>query len=212
MKMLIFSTCYISSEESVIRWLHWFNYYTHFFPDADIFSFYDGPIPDFLDNFKYRDKLISSGKHLGRPITKTMWSFPGWKQSFREALKFARSYNKVIHIESDLYIRNKYISKYSDYFLHLNKYYAGYCNLHKLTETALQVLNNKDINEKIINFYSDEIHLHENKNAEEQLLSIAKPEYIFKGERLEKNIDSLLKNDSMEYFAQCSFDTFKKYL
>lgn len=212
MKMLIFSTCYMENENSISRWLYWFDYYTVVFPKADILSFYDGEIPSFLDSFKYRDKIISSGQHLGRPKTQHNWVFPGWKQSFREALKFGRSYNKIIHIESDLYIRRKNIDVYLDYFTHINKYYAGYCNLHKMTETALQVLNNKDINERFISLYSDHRALNQNICAEHQMLKIAKPEYVFKGERLEKNLDIILNDSSMEYFGQFSYAEFNQHL
>lgn len=146
---------------------------------ADFAVFVDGKVtpPTELSS---KINFINLTPKLGR---KTNNNFPGWKRSFREALKLANSeYDYYVHIENDVYIQN--LKKIESYFKQPG-YYMSYSNKYHFPESNLMILNDKQQNQKLIDFYSIETNLHENITFEQQLRRLIKYNTVFTSDRIE---------------------------
>jgi len=207
---LIFCTSLIrKGTES--RWKNWFEYYSELFPEFDLIAFNDGLIEGVFDP---KWKVVQLAPHLGREST---WIFPGWKRSFAEALLYAirAGYKRIIHIESDLYIRVKSRDRYCLFF-NRNGYYAGFSKKYCMLDSSLQVLNNPLIVVELINYFRKEENQYKDEFAEDPISRMTDPEnFYFLGERLEGPEEEdlkILENKKMEYFAQFNYDKWSKYL
>jgi hypothetical protein len=200
------------------RYANWINYYGLSFPKYDLILGNDGgeensPIAEEVlklvdDLVKPRVKFYYHGPFLGRL---NHCIFPGWRRSFREILNRSDKdgYDKIIFIETDLYIRKKYVNKYTELFDE-DIYCAGFSEQHAMMETSLQILNDKKIRKEIIDFFNNSEELMSNICAEPQMQARFNPILNkTKGTRLEGNVENI--ND-WEFYAQCDYDTYKKYI
>lgn len=210
-KGLIYSTCYFGGQYGVQhgrRCEFWFDYYRQYLSEYELISFHDGPIPEnAIDRDKYN--IVELTPHLSGG---EFAHIPGWYRSFKSGLLYAeeKGYELVSHIETDLYFKKNSISKLKEY-LEKPGYYSGWC-YHKFFEEALQIINDAEIRKKLINFISDKQLYVKGVPGKFFMQHIACPEIVFKGERLEKNIEGLLREPSLEYFAQFWYESWAQYL
>lgn len=210
---LIFCTSFIDGgmDHPARRWMLWFDYYRSMFPNYELRAFNDGPVPGGYDRRRYPVSELTP--HLGRRMEARGWGFPGWRRSFREALRYAeaKGYTRVIHIESDLYIRRRFQRKYAAAFRQTG-YYTGYSRKFAVIESALQVINDPALIRQLIEYFESDSHLvDEGLASEAQLASIRYPnDDLFVGERLEGDISSILKDRRIEYYAQCDYDRYQR--
>jgi hypothetical protein len=212
---LIFCTAFIegSPRHPARRWTDWFDYYRRLFPDWELRAFNDGPVPPSFDRERY--PVAELLPHLGTHLGAKRWGFPGWRRSFRAALVYAveRGYERVAHLESDLYIRSRFRAKYRAAFRQPG-YFTGYTRRFTMIETALQVLNDPPLVRRLIEFLGDDANLNEQeRTAEAQFAMLQYPnDDVFVGERLEGDVDAVLRDRRMEYFAQCDYREHRRRL
>jgi len=218
MKKCILGTVFLKSK-NFKRYINWINYYGFNFKDFDLFLANDGDdaedrlaVNEILksvdESIRPRVNFLFFGPPLGR-VSHCM--FPGWRRSFKELLKEAGSkkYDKVIFIETDLYIRKKYIKKYTDLFDE-EIYCAGFSDQHNMMETSLQILNDNEIRNALISFFETGKELMSNVCSEPQIQSAFNPIINrTKGTRLEGGISNM---HEWEFYAQCDYDTYKNYI
>ena len=205
-------------ESNMRRYIDWINYYGEMFPEHDLILVNDGDsreerllsasimnmVPEL---YAERIVFIFNKDRLGR---KQNTIFPGWRRSFREGLRYATStgYDKIAFIETDLYIREKFIEKYAK-VMFTDGYYSGYDKKCGFMEPSIQVLNNPELVDEIIKYYDDELALNSDVASELQLQRAFNPNPIFIGERLDIHSDNM---DSYEYYGQCNYNQYKKWI
>lgn len=171
--LMIWCTCAEDNKilylKKVARWYQQ-NITTFGIFNPDFYCFVDGSIT--IEDLINIDKnllninFINLTPKLGR---KSLPEFPGWKRSFRFALEVGREYNYILHIENDLKILNA--EKILNY-LFKPGYYVGRNKIFDYFDTTIMILNNKELNEKFINFYSLDQNLNQNIYFEHTFLNI----------------------------------------
>jgi hypothetical protein len=137
--------------------------------------------------------------------------FPGWRKSFREGLKYARknSYDRIVFIESDLYIRKKFINRFKELF-DKDGYFAGYDRKYRMMETSLQILNNKNTVNTLIDLFESKDNLYTSTPTEYLMKRVAHPKFLKeKGIRVEGGVKKMSK---WMYYAQSDFNKHKDYI
>lgn len=174
-KLMIWCTC---AEDNKILYLKkivkWYQQIITIFEEynPDLFCFVDGSLT--IDDLINVDKkllnisFINLTPKLGR---KSLSEFPGWKRSFRSALEVGREYDYILHIENDLKILNA--EKLKEYIFKPG-YYVGRNKIFNFFDTTFMILNDKNLNEKFIQYYLSEQNLNENVYFEFVFLEIVK--------------------------------------
>ena len=125
--------------------------------------------------------------------------FDGWRRSLKAALEFSRMYNHCVHIESDVKIlHTENIFKY----IKEDGFFAGLCKMCNFVETAFMILNDKEVNEKIIAYYSDEKNMLGYNIPEQVVWILAKNDckLVFQTDRIEGNPNRF--NPNYDYVCQ----------
>ena len=212
MKKLIFSTSVLNQLDTT-RQDDWLKYYKPLFPNYDFWFYNDGPVLDIeRPIFKeFNCDIKFSLPYLGRQGN---IQYPGWKRSMRDALTLALNYDRVIYIESDFYIRPKYIDLYRTYF-EKDGTYSVWCKNHNWMETSFVIFNDKNIVQQLVNLFSSDEELHRNNiAAETQIFDLLKPTIISDSFRIE-GVDpaTLIEyNDNLQTMANFDYNKFSRYL
>jgi hypothetical protein len=156
--------------------------FAHYNPDY--YCFVDGNL---MKEDVYRPCFIGLNfviltPRLGRS---TCVRFEGWRRSFKTALEVGRKYNHILHIENDVKILHtetifNYVMK--------DGFYVGWCKSQGFVETALMILNDKELNEKLIEHYSNEVNIKYSDIIPERLvydLSREQCHIVFETDRIE---------------------------
>lgn len=217
MKKCIIGTTLLIAKNNQ-RYINWLNYYGSQLPDYHLILVNDGAteenraceadIRGAIDLAQDKVTFIYCNPKLGR--YRQTFIFPGWRRSFREGLRYAanQKYNVIIHIETDLYIRAKFINKYKEIFEQPG-YISAYCHIWDFIEPSLQVINDKDTLTNMISFFDNESALNAKISAEQQIQDNFKPRIAFKGIRYDQEIPDM---EEWEYYAQADFDKFKEFI
>ena len=136
----VFATSYIPDENTLVnRYYKWIDYYLKYFHTLHLID--DGSPIKFLKAIKRKYKRViihTFDTHLGRP---TLYQVYGWLRSFNESLRLAKEYNcdKIIHIESDLFIFNtEMIDCIKDV---KEEWHIAFDMTWSVPESSLQVIN-----------------------------------------------------------------------
>ena len=183
--MMIWCTCAEDNKKVYLqRVSKWYKQNKEFFKDyaVDYYSFVDGEITD-EDKIKIDKELLEINfvnilPKLGR---QSSFVFPGWRRSFKTALEYGRKYDYIIHIENDVKI--EHIEKILEYLMKPG-YWLGKIKEYGTPETAFMILNDKDQNEKIIDFYSKDEGLYNKEPTENLFEKNQKFTYIFETNRI----------------------------
>jgi len=214
-KTLLFCTSYFETEELYyLRYKKWVSYYLSldFTKDKDVFMLDDHSNLDVADNLynliegEITEKtkiekmnFFRFGERWGGNHTA---NHAGWYRSFLFALDIADvlGYEKIIHIESDLYLLTPKICEHID---NLNSGWASFrCPTYKFPESSLQVIN-KDNFGKFRNFKGElEAKGLDNLAGQcvEWLLPLSKVEEGFIGDRYGER--GAKQTEEMDFYAQ----------
>lgn len=125
--------------------------------------------------------------------------FDGWRRSFKSALEMSRMYNHCLHIENDVKILHT--AKIFEY-IEEDGFFVGWCKMCGFVETAFMILNDKDVNERILKFYSDERNMLGENIPERVVQEIARQDckLVFETDRVEGNPNRF--NPNYDYVCQ----------
>ena len=212
---MVFCTSYFENQEYYyLRYKKWISYYLSlpFAEDKDFFMLDDGSDLTVADNlFNYIEEEVTEDSKIEKMNffhfkeragnTRTA-NHPGWYRSFLYSLDIARTlgYDKIIHIESDLYLLSNKICQYIDGAD--SGWISFLCPKYNFPESSIQIIN-RDCFRKFENF-RDEIlakGLHSMAHANvEHLLPLTHLEKGFNGDRFGET--NLPQNLDMDYYAQ----------
>lgn len=138
-KTFVFATCYINSAETLERYCRWLDFYKDRFETLHLID--DSSSMDYILELKSRYKNIrvhTFAEHLGRPTTYQVY---GWLRNFNESLYLAKQNmcNKIIHIESDLFIFNDEIFEYMEESS--SGWHVAWDLTWSMPESSLQIIN-----------------------------------------------------------------------
>ena len=214
-KTLVFCTSYFETEEDYyLRYKKWISYYTSlpFSEGKDFFMLDDCSNLNVADDlYNYIEGDISEDT----PIEKMnfyhfdeRWgnsrtaNHPGWFRSFFFSLDIAKTlgYEKIIHIESDLYLLSQGICDYID---GLESGWVSFrSKMYRFPESSLQIIN-KDNYYKFENLKQETLARGLEQMASlnvEWLLPVTHVEEGFNGDRFgERNRK---QDKDMDYYAQ----------
>jgi hypothetical protein len=191
-RALIFCTAHLQSDPS--RYQLWAKYYAEAFKNynVDLLMVNDGPCNP--DDKPPEAEVIVLEPHLGRPGHLRV---PGWKRSFAYALRKAmdRGYRWIGHVESDLYIKPQAIPEFLEHLHRDNGFGSGWCRTYRFPESSLLILNDKHVNETLINRYKAAESWQEEIDFERMLWALG-PGRILEGDRYEGQPDRLRRDDT----------------
>ncbi len=212
---MVFCTSYFENlEYYYLRYKKWVSYYlsTPFAEDKDFFILDDGSNLDVADNlYNYLEGDLSPDipikkvnfYHFEDRLTKGGGAnSEGWYRSFLFAYDIASTfgYEKIVHIESDLYLLTPEICEY------INQSNSGWisfkCPTYHFPESSLQIIN-KDCYDKFNNFKQEVLARGlENMGAHnaEWLLPLTHIEDRLTGDRYGERFED--QNETMDYYAQ----------
>ena len=214
-KTLVFCTSYFETEAVYfLRYKKWISYYLSldFAKDKDFFMLDDHSNLEVADNlYNFITEDITEDTKIEKMNFyhfKERWgsyhtaNHPGWYRSFLFSLDIAKTlgYEKIIHIESDLFLLSPEIC---NYITDLDSGWVSFrCPSYKFPESSLQVIN-KDYYEEFEKFKEETLEKGlENMDAYnvEWIIPFSKVEEGFKGDRYgeRKTPQSL----TMDYYAQ----------
>ena len=216
-KTLLFCTSYFDTEEKYfLRYKKWISYYSFlpFSEDKDIFILDDGSDLSLADNlYNYIEGDITEETKVEKINFyhfKERWgsystaNHPGWYRSFLFTYDIATTlgYDKIVLVESDLYLLSSKICKYID---DLNSGWVSFrCPTYGFPESSLQIIN-KDNYKKFFNFQQEllakGLENMASKNAE-WVIPFSKVETKFKGDRYGEK--KAKQEPSMDYYAQAN--------
>jgi hypothetical protein len=214
-KTLVFCTSYFETEDIYyLRYKKWISYYmslpfsedkTFFMLDDhsdlsvadDRYNFIEGDITEDTKvekmNFYHFDERWGNNRTANHP---------GWFRSFLFSLEIAETlgYEKIIHIESDMYLLSPRICEHID---ELDSGWVSFrCPTYRFPESSLQVIN-KDNFGKFNNFKNEllakGLETLENSNVE-WLLPLTHVEEKFTGDRYGER--GIKQGPEMDYYAQ----------
>ena len=151
--IMVFCTCAENNYQFYLARID--NWYT-FCKDinADFFVFVDGVLPDQQKQKRQYLHFVQHRQKLG--LCSSEWWHSGWKRSVCSALKMGRDYKYIIHIENDVLIFNcQSVQKK----IRTGKNICGWVQDGQYMQTAMMTLNDKQVNQKIIQYYADENNL-----------------------------------------------------
>ena len=202
--LMIWCTCAEDNKRKYLkRVAHWYEQINTVFGKfkPDCYVFVDGVIAE-------QDKIagpifVNLTPKLGRSSVDV---FPGWKRSLKAALQHGRAYKYVIHIENDVKILNT--DKIFQYMKEPGMY-VGVCKKYGFIETAFMILNDRDVNRRIVAHYSDENNLYEHEFAEEVISRIAGKacNLVFDTDRME---DPDRFNPNYDFVCQYAYEPTEK--
>lgn len=214
-KSLLFCTSYFETEQVYfLRYKKWLSYYSAlpFTDDKDIFILDDGSNLELADNlYNYIEGDITEDTKVDKI---NFYHFPerltqgaaanseGWYRSFLYSYDIAATlgYDKIIHIESDLYLLSPRICEYIN---DLNSGWVSFrCPTYGFPESSLQVIN-KDNYKKFFNFQQETLAKGLWKMATqnaEWLLPFTHTETKFTGDRYGER--KIAQSPEMDYYAQ----------
>ena len=217
-KSLIFCTSYFESETVFyLRYKKWLAYYLSlpFSEDKDFFILDDGSDLTLADNLY---NLIEGDLSPETPIEKVNFyhfkdrltkgggaNSEGWYRSFLFAYDIATmfGYDKIIHIESDLYLLTPGIC---DYINDLNTGWVSFrCPTYRFPESSIQIIN-KDCYDKLSDFKDETLDKGlENMHAHnaEWIIPFTHVEEDFVGDRYGERRED--QNADMDYYAQAGY-------
>ena len=216
-KSLLFCTSYFETEETYfLRYKKWISYYSalSFTDDKDIFILDDGSNLAVADNlYNYIEGDITEDTktekvnfyHFPERLTQGIAAnSEGWYRSFLYSYDIATTlgYDKIIHIESDLYLLSP---KICEYINNLNSGWVSFkCPTYQFPESSLQIIN-KDNYKKFFNFQQEVLAKGlwkmSSKNAE-WIIPFSRTETRFVGDRYGER--KVKQNETMDYYAQAN--------
>ena len=218
---MVFCTSYFENQEYYyLRYKKWISYYTNlpgFSEDKDLFMLDDGSDLIVADNlYNYIEDEITEETNIEKMNFfhfSERWgnistaNHPGWYRSFLFSLDIAETlgYEKIIHIESDLYILSDSICNY------INNTNSGWvsflCPKYNFPESSIQIIN-KDAFSKLRTFRDELLAKGLKKLAHanvEHMLPLTHLEKSFKGDRYGETNEP--QCESMDYYAQSRLDS-----
>lgn len=203
-RALIFCTAHLQSDPS--RYQLWAEYYSRVFDgqDIDLLAVNDG-LCNLSDGLTQAELLVLD-PHLGRP---SHFVFPGWKRSFAHALRTAmdRRYRWIGHIESDLYIKPNAVQEFITHLHRDDGFGSGWCRTYGFPESSLLVLNDRRVNQILLDRYSGEVGWNEGIDFEQMIWTLG-PGKILEGDRYEGRIERLRPDDT--YIAAIHFQNVRE--
>lgn len=205
MSLMIWCTCAQDNKEIYLKRVSkWYEQVSKAFSslNPEYYCFVDGQITEEdklnTDISLLNVKFINIIPKIGR---NSIIEFQGWKRSFKLALEYGRNYDHILHMQNDVKILHP--QKIINY-LTKPGYYLGYCKTYGFVETALMILNDKEINEKFIQHYSTTQSFYQNEVFEFTFQNITKKkyQYVFETDRVEGNINRA----KPEYDYLCQYD------
>jgi hypothetical protein len=214
-KTLLFCTSYFETEEIYyLRYKKWISYYLSldFSKDKDVFMLDDNSDLNVADNlYNFIEGEITEKTKIERMNFfhfDQRWggartaNHAGWYRSFLFSLDIADvlGYEKIIHIESDLYLLTPKICEHID---NINSGWVSFkCPTYGFPESSLQIIN-KDNFGKFRNF-KNELQAKGLDNLGSQqvewLLPLSKIEDEFTGDRYGEK--AVKQSKDMDYYAQ----------
>lgn len=216
-KTLLFCTSYFDTKAKYyLRYKKWISYYSNleFSKDKDIFVLDDGSNLELADNlYNYIEGDVSENTKIDKvnfyhfPERWGSYStanHPGWYRSFLFSYELATTldYDKIILVESDLYLLSQ---KICDYIDELDSGWVSFrCPTYGFPESSLQIIN-KDNYKRLFNFQQETLAKGLDKMAAknaEWVIPFTHVETSFRGDRYgEKKV----KQESyMDYYAQAN--------
>lgn len=172
--------------------------------NADFYCFVDGTytaqdIKEFPDiKFVYLTPVL--GMHGANHHS-------GWKRSLVEALKLGRQYKYILHIETDTLVFNpQKIQK----LVCSGESVCGWCSDYDYLCTAMMALNNKEANQKIIEYYSNYNNIISGEVTQRRVQTFDNWKKVFNGDSMcmftanmtvQKKINSC-KNINADFWTQ----------
>ena len=144
-------------------------------------------------------------ERLGR---RTVADFPGWYRSFAFAGKFAEMYQfeKVIHLESDLFLISRRIRRYVNDLT--SAWTAMWCPRYEFAESAIQIVAG-DAMRRFIDFERDVPQQSLVDRVLEDALPLDIVEMTFKGDRYGEYLEDVPRD--ADYIAQVRAERAPEY-
>lgn len=203
---MVFCTCAETNQKHYLDKIKiWFKRYKNF--NADFYVFNDGKILEENRNFDLDESVtvIEFDKSYGRPAV-GIFCFPGWKRSFAYAMELSLKYDYVCHIENDVFIKD--LDSFKTVLYTNDVISSTFCVNYHWIESAILVLNNKSIREKLFNHFKNRDVIYDNCCFEVELEGQLNG-YTKYGNSLRLERDSDFKNmHSANYpvLNQCSIE------
>ena len=137
----------------------------------------------------YKNHIIHFAENLGR---NNVLDYPGWFRSFSFAAAYAKKFNyeKIIHIESDVFLLSNRILNYINNID--NGWNSFLCNRYKFPESGIQVIG-KDQIDNFFNFCDKNYDTYRNFPIE-TIIPFTNVECSFIGDRYGEYLDSCPNN------------------
>lgn len=176
--MLFCTSAQAKEEHYLKRVAAWVTQAKKFGFECDFYCFHDGQLNRELLNDELNEvTFITFDKPLGRL---SVWEIPGWKRSLAAAMKLSERYGYCVHIESDALIcrRDKF-----NKLAKIDKLVAlPFCARYGMPETAVMILNDRNLRKEIYEFYSQPESLYTNVNFEgSELYKLISPHVTYFG-------------------------------
>lgn len=179
-RTMIFCTSAQAKEEHYLKRVTAWAYQMKKLGHCDLYCFHDGQLNEELLTKEHEPiTFITFKEALGR---QSVWEVPGWKRSLAAAMKLADfcNYKNCIHVESDALLCR--IDKFSRLMKIENLVALPFCPHYGMPETAVMILNDRELRKQISDFYHDEKNLYSNVNFEgDEFYKLISPYCVYFG-------------------------------